>query len=79
VVGIVDARPEFVAAEWEVARILEVSVDMLRDPNNVLTETQTRDANGRRYEVQVPYFAIDGYKVWGATAMALAEFLDLLD
>lgn len=79
VVGIVDQRPDFVAAEWEVARILEVAVDTLRDPTYSRSETQTREANGRRYDVQVPYFAIDGYKVWGATAMALAEFLALLE
>ena len=25
--------------------------------------------------MDVPYFAVDGAKVWGATAMILAEFL----
>jgi hypothetical protein len=29
--------------------------------------------------MDVPYFAVDGAKVWGATAMILAEFLALLD
>ena len=79
VVGIVDERPAFVAAEWEVARLLEVAVDTLRDPQNISSETQTRESNGQKYDVLVPYFAIDGYKVWGATAMALADFLALLD
>lgn len=79
VIGIVDRRPEFVAAEWEVARILEVPVDDLRDPVNVRSETQTREANGKKYDVEIPYFAVDGHKVWGATAMALAEFLALLE
>ena len=63
----------------EVARILEVPVDDLRDPVNVHSETQTREANGRTFDVQIPYFAVDGYKVWGATAMALAEFLALIE
>jgi 8-oxo-dGTP pyrophosphatase MutT (NUDIX family) len=79
VVGIVDDRPAFVPAEWEVARLLEVPVDDLQDPGIVRHETQTREASGRKYDVEVPYFAIDGHKVWGATAMALAEFLALLD
>ena len=26
-------------------------------------------------EIEVPYFAFEGEKVWGATAMILAEFL----
>ena len=79
VVGIVDDRPDFMPAEWEVARILEVPVDDLQDPSIVHREMQTREAAGRKYDVEVPYFFVDGYKVWGATAMALAEFLALLD
>lgn len=79
VVGIVDDRPQFMAAEWEVARILEVPIDDLRDPDSVHRETQTREAMGKVYDVEIPYFAVEGYRVWGATAMALAEFLALLD
>jgi hypothetical protein len=29
--------------------------------------------------VDVPYFEIEGARVWGATAMILAEFIALLD
>lgn len=79
IVGIVDERPALVAAEWEVAEILEVPVDDLRDPQRIRRETQTRDANGQKYDVEIPYFAVDEHKVWGATAMALAEFLALLE
>ncbi len=79
VVGILDDRPQLVPAAWEVARILEVPVDQLQDPDTIKRETQTREAAGKRYEVEVPYFAIEDHKVWGATAMALAEFLALLN
>jgi 8-oxo-dGTP pyrophosphatase MutT (NUDIX family) len=79
VLGIIDARPTFVPAEWEVARILEVPVDDLRDPDIVKRETQTREAAGKKYDVEIPYFAVEGHKVWGATAMALAEFIALLE
>jgi 8-oxo-dGTP pyrophosphatase MutT (NUDIX family) len=79
VIGIVDERPQFIPAEWEVARLLEVSVDNLQDPVIVEREMQTREAAGRKYEVEVPYFSIDGHKVWGATAMALSEFLALIE
>lgn len=78
IVGIVDERPAFVPAVWEVAQILEVPVDDLLDTANVKCEKQTRVANGRPYEVDIPYFAVEGQKVWGATAMALSEFLALL-
>ena len=32
----------------------------------------------RDLEVQAPYFAIDGHRVWGATAMILSELLWIL-
>lgn len=79
VVGIVDARPDFVAAEWEVARLLEAPIHDLQDPARVGRERQTREAAGQVYDIEVPYYLVDGYKVWGATAMALAEFLALLE
>jgi 8-oxo-dGTP pyrophosphatase MutT (NUDIX family) len=78
VVGLVDDRPPFMPAEWEVARLLEVPVDVLRDPSIVQRETQTRELAGETYAVEIPYFFVEGHKVWGATAMALAEFLALI-
>ena len=78
VVGLVDDRPIFMPAEWEVARLLEVPVDLLSDPAIVRQETQTRELAGERYDVEIPYFFVEGHKVWGATAMALAEFLALI-
>jgi hypothetical protein len=38
---------------------------------------ETRSDAGRSYEV--PFIRIDGEKVWGATAMILAELLCLVD
>jgi 8-oxo-dGTP pyrophosphatase MutT (NUDIX family) len=75
VVGIVDARPAFRMAEWEVARLLEVPLARFDDPAVVHHEMRRRDHLGQSYQLNWPYFAIDGEKVWGATAMALAEFL----
>lgn len=58
----------------EVARILEVPLDDLRDPARRRVERRARE--GRL--VSVPYFDLEGQRVWGATAMILAEFLFLL-
>jgi 8-oxo-dGTP pyrophosphatase MutT (NUDIX family) len=79
VVGIVDTRPDFKPAAWEVAGILEVPIDRLSAPEVVKSESQTREVAGQSYHIEIPYFAFEGQKVWGATAMALAEFLALLD
>jgi 8-oxo-dGTP pyrophosphatase MutT (NUDIX family) len=78
VVGIADARPAFAIHEWEVARLLEVTIDMLEDPTRLKREQRAREVDGRTYQIDYPYFDIDGEKVWGATAMALAEFLAML-
>lgn len=78
VVAVADMRPRFQIAEREVARLIEVPVRTLQDPALVRQETQTRHRDGVTYDVTVPYFAIDGTKVWGATAMALSELLALL-
>ena len=78
VVGVVDQRPSFRPAEWEVARLLEVPLALFDDPSIVKNQRQTRQRDGETVEVDVPYFEIDGEIVWGATAMILAEFLVLL-
>ena len=78
VVGVVDARPEFRIAEWEVARLLEVSLARFHSPAIIRHELRRRDHLGQSYELNWPYFSIDGEKVWGATAMALAEFLTMV-
>ena len=78
VVAFTSMRPAFQRAEWEVARIIEAPVPLLHDPRTIKRETRTRVVDGHTIEVDVPFFDIDGEKVWGATAMVLAEFCALL-
>ena len=77
VVGVAAARPDFRVSEPEVERLIEVPLAFLRDPDTVGWEQRRRE---RPPEVMmdVPYFAVDGARVWGATAMILAEFLAVL-
>jgi 8-oxo-dGTP pyrophosphatase MutT (NUDIX family) len=75
VVGIATAAPTFQPAELEVARILEVPLSELADPETVRREVRQLRRNGRIEDVEVPFFHLHGEKVWGATAMVLAEFL----
>lgn len=73
-VGCTSTRPRFRPKKGEVARILEVPLLRLSDPACVGIEL-------RRFEdrnVQVPFFHVEGERVWGATAMILAELLWLL-
>lgn len=78
VVGFTSMRPAFQRAEWEVARIIEAAVPVLSDPRVRKREMRTRSINGQAIEVDVPFYDIDGEKVWGATAMVLAEFCAIL-
>jgi 8-oxo-dGTP pyrophosphatase MutT (NUDIX family) len=58
----------------EVAEIIEVPVSHLRDPRTVRRETW----KVRGEPTDVPFYAFGPHKIWGATAMVLAEFLDAL-
>ncbi|MCB8927650.1 MAG: CoA pyrophosphatase [Ardenticatenaceae bacterium] len=64
-------RPSFVPEPGEVAEILEVPVAHLLNP-------QTREVGPipvRNATYTVPYYNVNGHKVWGATAIMLSEFL----
>jgi 8-oxo-dGTP pyrophosphatase MutT (NUDIX family) len=74
-VGVTPDPPVFRANLEEVARILEVPLADLGDPSRRCIEE--REIFGDR--VQIPYFRLDGERVWGATAMILAEFLAVLE
>lgn len=57
----------------EVARVIEIPLDRVADP--AVVEREERVIRDRR--VEIPFFHLDGEKVWGATAMILSEFLDV--
>ena len=71
VVGVCDTRPVFRPDDHEVARIVEVPLARLASRECVRLRIRTHE--GRDYEV--PYFALEGEQVWGATAMVLSELL----
>jgi 8-oxo-dGTP pyrophosphatase MutT (NUDIX family) len=78
VVGFTSMRPAFQRAEWEVARIIEAPVSLLSDRAIIKSEMRTRTVRGQPIDIKVPYYDIDGEKVWGATAMVLSEFCAIL-
>lgn len=74
VVATLPQRPEFVRSPKEVETVIEVPLAHLRDPINVHEEIWTL----RGIPVRVPFYLFKGNKIWGATAMVLAELLELL-
>ncbi len=75
VVATATARPAVRPAAPEVDRVVEVPLARLADGSGLAIEHRVRDG----VAVEVPYFELPGAKLWGATAMVVAELLTLLE
>lgn len=73
VLAVADRRLRLRPGPREVARILEVPLSQLTDPARVGVDERMRDGQPLR----VPYLTLEGERVWGATAMVLAELVSL--
>lgn len=78
VVGLALERPAFRLAADEVDRLIEVPLTELRRADVVKWEERMRSRPPQGL-MDVPYFEIDDAHVWGATAMVLAEFVELMN
>ncbi|WP_156510988.1 MULTISPECIES: CoA pyrophosphatase [Emticicia] len=74
VVGYMPYRPDFYPDEREVADIFEVSISELLDPSIV----QIRTVETRGNTLETPCFVIQDQIVWGATALMIAELIEIL-
>jgi 8-oxo-dGTP pyrophosphatase MutT (NUDIX family) len=73
-VGRVEYHPEFMPDPSEVQYLIEVSLDELLNEEH--HKTSRMSVLGR--DISVPYFDIQGNRIWGATAMILSEFLEVV-
>ncbi len=74
VVGMLTARPDFYPDPREVDAVVEVSLTTLVD-TTIVGDSQIEV---RGVTVDAPYYDIQGHRVWGATAMMIAELLEVL-
>ncbi|WEL16602.1 MULTISPECIES: CoA pyrophosphatase [unclassified Halorhabdus] len=72
-VGRIPDRP-YEPTDDEVAEIAILPVDALTDLDNYETECREHPEHG---SIQLHYFHVNGYTVWGATARILRQFLEL--
>lgn len=76
-VGFTTEEPEFNPSPAEVAQILEVKLGKIHKYK------KTGTISSQNYTLNdVPYYDVNGHKVWGATAMILSEFeavINLID
>ncbi|WP_108803657.1 CoA pyrophosphatase [Aquimarina sp. Aq107] len=68
--GVSNGLPNFVKQEEEVAEIIEVPLSQLLDESNVIAK---KLSTSYAENIEVPSFELNGYVVWGATAMMLSE------
>lgn len=76
-VGRLDYTPEFIPQPTEVESILEVPLNLLRDPATI-QKKDMKFANNITLK-NVPYYRVQNQVVWGATAMMLSELLEVID
>ncbi|MBN2682148.1 MAG: CoA pyrophosphatase [Bacteroidales bacterium] len=75
VVGFYKEKPVFIPSEFEVKEIIEVGIQHLT--NHKTRKTETIKIEDRT--IDAPYFEIGNHHVWGATAMILSEFCELVN
>jgi 8-oxo-dGTP pyrophosphatase MutT (NUDIX family) len=74
VVATASSPPAVRPCEGEVDRIVEVGLSGLAQRSGLACELREREGS----TIEVPYFDLGGAKLWGATAMVVAELLAVL-
>ena len=73
-VAVCQQRPDFMHDPAEVQYVIEAPLRELLMPENC--RTKLMEIGGKR--IPVPYYDIQHHHIWGATAMILSEFLEML-
>jgi 8-oxo-dGTP pyrophosphatase MutT (NUDIX family) len=73
-VGYLPQQPMFLPNPEEVASLIEVKISDLLNASTIKTKPHSyKDFNG-----SIPYYEFEENHVWGATAMILAEFTEII-
>jgi 8-oxo-dGTP pyrophosphatase MutT (NUDIX family) len=73
-IGYTGLYPEFHPQQEEVKQIIEIPVDLLLDEKNVME----KEINAKGIRFSALSFVVNGTIIWGATAMILNEFKEIL-
>lgn len=68
-------RPDFVPDKDEVQSILEIPVQIFKNPDIVKEKPMQSKLNAL---LNAPYFDLEGKVLWGATAMMISELKDIM-
>jgi 8-oxo-dGTP pyrophosphatase MutT (NUDIX family) len=75
-IGMTEDYLPAIIQDTEVQRSFDVNVNLLLDP--AIKEEKIIIRSGSETGINTPYYNIEGYVVWGATAMMLSELEELL-
>ena len=71
-VGWHSKRPDWAPEPEEVAEVIESPIERLFQPDT----RQTGEVRNQDHPIIAPFYAIEGHRVWGATALILCEFIE---
>ena len=75
-VGYMDEKPQFKKDEREVAEIIQVDIAEFFNKNVIQEKEFVVPSNN--YSVIAPYYKVKNADIWGASAMVMTEFLDMI-
>jgi 8-oxo-dGTP pyrophosphatase MutT (NUDIX family) len=75
VIAVMPYRPDFYPDAREVEDIFEIKLEEISDARIVGSSTLII----RGEEVLAPHYEVNGYKIWGATAMMISELLSVIN
>ncbi|MEM8508334.1 MAG: CoA pyrophosphatase [Bacteroidota bacterium] len=75
-IALLEDRPSFSIDPIEVEELIEVRFTDLMNPDNLIMQ---RLSTSYATKIRVPAFKLNGYTIWGATAMMVSEIKDLIE
>ncbi len=73
-VGYSPQRPDFTIDRREVEKLIEIPFSYFMD-DKIIKEKKIRSKAG--FDLNAPYFDVNGHVLWGATAMMISEIIEL--
>lgn len=78
-IGYLNQSPAYIPDSREVEKIIDVPISQLLDESLVKTKKIAMSKYGEnKLYIDAPYFELQNQVVWGATALILSEFKDIL-
>ncbi len=75
VVSYTSEKPDFIVDKEEVNELILVDIDEFLNDNHILMK---EFITSNKMSVSAPYYKINEHAVWGATAMIISEFVEII-